>query len=179
MNQDTFTTFNCTEEAFLLRSLKEVVNVWARGHGQASLNLTVTDGVAALNLGFQLGRPSDPHLQGHHHHEHAQPLHQHRKQRRRGQARRDREAPVRDHNAAKASAAVILPFSGRLLPVVPTDPPPPPAPITPTNVVTAPVSTPSPAAPGSLAAPRGHQSFIQFKYFPGHFSPKYLKFAQN
>ena len=56
------TTFSLSEEAFLLRSLKEVVLVWTRGSGQASFNLTVEDGRANLQLGFQLGSPSDSHL---------------------------------------------------------------------------------------------------------------------
>ena len=51
-----------TEEAFSLRSLREVVNIWTRGSGQASFNLEIQDGVADLKLGFQLGKPSDPHL---------------------------------------------------------------------------------------------------------------------
>ena len=32
---NSYTTFSLTEEAFLLRSLREVVNVWARGSGLA------------------------------------------------------------------------------------------------------------------------------------------------
>ena len=61
MDQRNSTSFSITEEAFLLRSLKEVVNVWARGCGQATFNLEILDGGADLKLGFQLGRPSDPH----------------------------------------------------------------------------------------------------------------------
>ena len=58
----TNTTFSKTEEDFLLRSLKEVVNVWAMGSGQASFNLDIINGVADLKLGVQLGLPSSPHL---------------------------------------------------------------------------------------------------------------------
>eukprot|EP00092_Neocalanus_flemingeri_P088797 GFUD01112243.1.p1 GENE.GFUD01112243.1~~GFUD01112243.1.p1 ORF type:complete len:102 (+),score=27.74 GFUD01112243.1:38-307(+) len=54
--------FHQSEEAFLLRSLKEVVMVWNRGSGQASLNLSVKEGMGSLQLSFQLGRPGDPHL---------------------------------------------------------------------------------------------------------------------
>ena len=54
--------FSISEEAFILRSLKEVVNVWARGSGQATFSLTVEDGMADLKLGFQLGLPTDVHL---------------------------------------------------------------------------------------------------------------------
>ena len=64
MNSDTImnTMFSLSEEAFLLRSLKEVVLVWTRGSGQASFNLTVEDGRANLQLGLQLGSPSDNHI---------------------------------------------------------------------------------------------------------------------
>ena len=51
-----------TEEAFLLCTLKEVVNIWSGGSGQASINFVVQDGVESLQLGFQLGRPDDPHI---------------------------------------------------------------------------------------------------------------------
>ena len=56
------TNFNISEEAFILSSLKEVVNVWARGHGQASFNLGIVDGFADLQLNFRLGSPADLHL---------------------------------------------------------------------------------------------------------------------
>ena len=48
--------------AFILSSLREVVNVWARGYGQATFNLSIVDGFADLQHGFQLGHPNDPHL---------------------------------------------------------------------------------------------------------------------
>ena len=126
-----------TEEAFLLSSLKEVVNNRGRGAGQASFNLTVEDGVADLQLNFKLGLPTDAHL----HHEHGQhPLHQHqeqvqKKKRCKGPARRDRdraraaafqacnqpETAASCHQAAAASQSyedpVILPFTGKMLPL--------------------------------------------------------------
>ena len=51
------TNFLITEEAFILRSLKEVVNVWAMGSGQATFSLNIVNGTADLKLGFQLGLP--------------------------------------------------------------------------------------------------------------------------
>ena len=61
MNFDTI-HFNLSEEAFLLKSLNEVTKVWARASGKASFNLSVNDGQAQLQLGFQLGLPNDYHL---------------------------------------------------------------------------------------------------------------------
>jgi hypothetical protein len=126
-HQDT--NFSQTEEAFLLRSLKEVVNVWARGHGQASLNLSVKNGFAELNLGFQLGHPADPHyLPTHDPPVHPEPVPQQPKQpRRRGPGRCERDrARAAKHQAShnhKESVSdevvsdVILPFSGKILPI--------------------------------------------------------------
>ena len=54
--------FSLSEEAFLLNSLHEVTKVWARATGKATFNLSVQDGQAHLQLGFQLGMPGDPHL---------------------------------------------------------------------------------------------------------------------
>ena len=57
-----YSTFNYTEEAFLLSSSgREVVKVWARGSGQASFNLKISDGKAEVQLGFQLGHLAEPH----------------------------------------------------------------------------------------------------------------------
>ena len=67
------TTFSLTEEAFPLRSLREVVNVWARGSGQASFNLKSSNGTADLQLDFQLGLPYEPHLHPPHHYEPVEP----------------------------------------------------------------------------------------------------------
>ena len=55
-------SFSYTEEAFLLRSLQEVVMVWKRGIGQANFNLQVKDGKSDIQLSFQLGQPGEPHL---------------------------------------------------------------------------------------------------------------------
>jgi hypothetical protein len=49
-------TFSYTEEAFLLCSLHKVVKVWAGG-----FDLKIDNGVAHLNLGFQLGHPASLH----------------------------------------------------------------------------------------------------------------------
>ena len=115
-----------SEEAFLLSSLREVVNIWSRGTGQASFNLTVKEGVADLQLGFKLGMPGDAHL----HHEHQVPLYhpqQHapeqeqaaKKRRRKGPSRRQRDrARAAAFQARKQPEVVILPFHGKILPLV-------------------------------------------------------------
>ena len=54
-------TYNYTEEAFLLSSLHEMVKVWASGSGKARFNLDICDGLAKLQLNFQLGHPSEAH----------------------------------------------------------------------------------------------------------------------
>ena len=130
--------FSMTEEAFLLHSLKEVVNVWSSGSGQASFNFSVQEGVASLQLGFQLGRPADPHFlpqdsdqvqpqpqPDHLPQEQAGWQQQRRRRRYRGPAQRtrDRERAAAHQSslaAATAVPAVMLPFSGKLLPVNPT-----------------------------------------------------------
>ena len=56
------TNFSMSEEAFLLRSLREVTMVWHRGTGQATFNLQIKDGQANLQMSFQLGKPDDHHL---------------------------------------------------------------------------------------------------------------------
>ena len=140
-------TFSLSEEAFLLRSLREVVNVWANGSGHATFNLNINNGSADLKLGFQLGQPSEPHL-----HPQQQPffcpmapLNIRRKspsQRRRDRLRAARHQAAAQHHAAapqpgqphhqaagsaagdscqKATKApaLLLPFSGNLLPIKP------------------------------------------------------------
>ena len=53
--------FSSSEEAFLLKSLHEVVKVWASGNGKATFNLKIENGSAELQLAFRLGHPSDVH----------------------------------------------------------------------------------------------------------------------
>ena len=131
--------FPMTEEAFLLSSLKQVVNIWARGTGEASFDLVIKDGVANLKLGFQLGHPSDPHLP---HEQHPSPHTQHpagpKQRRRKGPARREKDRARaaayqarllsrttaatschkdQDHSEAAAASPIILPFKGKILPV--------------------------------------------------------------
>ena len=61
---NSFTTnFTFSEEAFLLSSLHEVVKVWRRGFGKASLDFKVNNGKADLQLNFQLGHPYEGHVQ--------------------------------------------------------------------------------------------------------------------
>ena len=135
----TTTTFNYTEEAFLLSSLQEVVKVWARGSGQASFDLQVTNGVADLKLGFRLGHPADlhsepaapppPHLnpqQVHHpYQDHFRPHRRQKGPKRRERDRKRAEMYQHRHHPQKATpAAVILPITGKLLPVKKLPPPP-------------------------------------------------------
>ena len=149
-----------TEEAFLLRSLKEIVNIWSGGSGQATFNFVVQDGVASLQLGFQLGRPADPHiLQQDSDHvqtetqpddltqEHAGWQQQRRRRRYRGPAQRARNrARAAAHQASyqqssAAVPAVVLPFTGKLLPVKKT-----------MEKVTEPVTTPAQSRPLDVSA---------------------------
>ena len=132
---NSYTTFSLTEEAFLLRSLREVVNVWAEGPGQATFSLNINNGSADLKLGFQLGLPAEPHLHPQQQHEPVfcpKPPHGRRKSPSR--RRRDRARAVQ-HQAAghqpdqtKSTADVeptpvtILPFIGKLLPLHPVIP---------------------------------------------------------
>ena len=154
--------FNLTEEAFILSSLKEVVKIWSRGSGQATFSLTINDGNADLQLGFRLGQPGDDHLpQEHvnleqypHHHEH--PEHQghvnggHTRKKCPSRQNRDRARAVQhqsrirsgpaaataadDTKQAEVVPAVVLPFSGKILPIKPVEKPSP-----------VPVTTPSPS----------------------------------
>ena len=73
-------SYNQSEEAFLLTCVNEVIKVWS-SHGQATLNISIEEGQAALHLGFQLGEPRDPHQLP----VHAQPS------RYKSQARRDKD----------------------------------------------------------------------------------------
>ena len=68
MDTNQASTFTLSEEAFLLRSLHEVVRVWAAGSGQAQFNLEISNGEADLQLNFKLGQPTDAHV----HHKHPQ-----------------------------------------------------------------------------------------------------------
>ena len=177
MNQPNSTNFSRTEEAFLLRSLKEVVDVWTRGSGQATFNLTIQDGVADPKLGFQLGRPSDPHhlheqsdelhqLHPHHvdiFHDHGGVQHQHPKRRRHKgpkQRERDRARAAKHHAscqpAAAAAPAVLLPFSGKLLPVSATSSAVAVQAASPINKAAVPAATPTPPAshPPAAAGPK-------------------------
>ena len=132
------TMFSLSEEAFLLRSLKEVVLFWSRGSGQASFNLTVKDGKGDLQLGFQLGSPSDAHLSPDqfvlhpHHHgpQQEQDLPTFRRPKCPSRRKRDRNRAAK-HQAqvctgtaaaggfkqAAAATAVKLPFQGKILPI--------------------------------------------------------------
>ena len=62
--------FSKCEEAFLLKNVQNVIDVWARGSGLAKMNLSVKNGQAELQLFYQLGHPEVSHLPQHH-----QPVH--------------------------------------------------------------------------------------------------------
>ena len=162
------TNFNLSEEAFLLSSLREVVHVWAKGSGQATFNLDIKDGVADLQLGFRLGHPADPHLnqqqcEPNHHLPPAEHYPIQQKKRRKGPARRESDraraaqhrARFQPESAAASSCveemtgagalklpAVILPITGKLLPVKPVTSPP--------SNAAVPAATPPPRAPPPL-----------------------------
>ena len=106
------------------------MKVWARGTGQASFDLNIVDGVAEVKLGFKLGRPSEPHCHEpapvHHHPPGEQQQHHRRRHKAAGRRERDQQR-VQQHKAgiqapasSPASAPaleVILPVTGKLLPV--------------------------------------------------------------
>ena len=96
------TSFNLSEEAFLLSSLREVTKVWARSSGKANFNFSVPDGQAHLQIGFHLGLPQDHHLppQQHDH----DPSSQHRYK---GSVRieRDRARAAKHQASLKAKSA--------------------------------------------------------------------------
>ena len=54
--------FSLSEEAFLFRNVRDIVNVWSGGSGQARLNIFVNNGQAELQLTFRLGHPEASHL---------------------------------------------------------------------------------------------------------------------
>jgi hypothetical protein len=54
--------FSQCEEAFLLKNVQNVIDVWARGSGLARLNFCTRNGQAELQLFYQLGHPEAPHL---------------------------------------------------------------------------------------------------------------------
>jgi hypothetical protein len=178
-NIQSSTTFSLTEEAFLLRSLREVVNVWASGSGQATFNLNISNGSADLNLGFQLGLPTESHLNPQHHqHEPVfcpkTPMSNRRKspsQRRRDRLRAAKHQaaahqPGQAHHqdprqlgsaaadschTAQTAPDVILPFSisGNLLQIKPTS-----IKSSKEANVSAPEATPPPSTPPPLVAPK-------------------------
>ena len=88
--------FTLSEEAFLLNSLHEVTKVWASATGKATFNLSVQDGQAHLQLGFQLGMPGDHHLQPH----------QPRNQKTTLRKERDRQRAA-EHQAKQADKVVV------------------------------------------------------------------------
>ena len=159
MNHSKTTNFHCSEEAFILSSLREVVNVWSRGSGQATFNLSIVDGFADLQLGFRLGHPTDPHLLP----DPVHPLHlpsdeanyvQSRK-RKNGPARREKDraraashqarfqpeaAAVSSQSEQQQPTPVILPITGKLTQLKSTS-------------VTAPVSAQPPLVRPTAAAP--------------------------
>ena len=164
--------YNYTEEAFLLNSLQEVVKIWGNGKGSSTFNLKVCDGVAELALSFTLGYPSDLHSspppQPDCHPQHDYPQHpqlpqqkvRHHRRRRKGPAQRERDRlraekhHSRQNFSKTAASAVILPFSGKILPI--NDPNhglvdkaefPAAAPVDSSQIAAATVATSDPASP--------------------------------
>ena len=132
--------FNHTEHAFVLSSLQEVVKVWSRGFGQASFDINVTDSVAELKLGFKLGRPHESHVhfppdsRNQQHHQYdldkdqvQENVFDHRSKRQKTAARKERDRAraekykaTKQQNKQRSASDLVLPFSGNLLPVRPT-----------------------------------------------------------
>ena len=54
--------FSQCEEAFLLKNVQNVIDVWARGSGLAKLTFSARNGQAELQLFYQLGHPEASHL---------------------------------------------------------------------------------------------------------------------
>jgi hypothetical protein len=54
--------FSESEEAFLFKNIKNIINVWSSGAGQARLNIFVKNGKAELQLNYCLGHPEESHL---------------------------------------------------------------------------------------------------------------------
>ena len=160
-----------TEEAFLLRSMKEVVMVWHRGTGQASLNIAVKDGKADLQLSFQLGQPWDPHVQQpppQHHHPRTKSMKQKERDRERAAAHQARktavsaDSPLEDSDQPKTSPPAAPAGDPLPPPAAPVgDPlPPPTAPVgDPLPPPTKPVGglLPPPAAPVGNPLPELNQ----------------------
>ena len=53
--------YSISEEAFLLSCVQEVIKVWSI-NGQAYMSISMKDGHAVVNLGFQLGYPKHAHV---------------------------------------------------------------------------------------------------------------------
>ena len=54
--------FSQSEEAFLFRNVRDIINVWSGGAGQARMNIYVNNGQAELQLTYRLGHPEMRHL---------------------------------------------------------------------------------------------------------------------
>ena len=136
--------FSQDKRNFIHKQLDEVIFLWARGTGQGTFVFTINDGIPELQLGIQLGLEDAPG----HHQQQLPCQHQHHltPRRQRGPARRqrDRQRAARHQAAKKASSAahhahgdlaaataVILPFTGNLLPVNGRKTPSGPSPIIP------------------------------------------------
>ena len=104
--------------------------MWSRGSGQANFALKVIDGVAELNLNFKLGHPNDLHCAPPHY---VPPSYQDQdlappglKKRRhhKSAARRERDRlraqafqAGRETGRETRKPSLILPFSGKILPL--------------------------------------------------------------
>ena len=55
-------SFSESEEAFLFKNIRDIINVWSSGTGQARMNILVNNGKAELQLNYRLGHPEASHL---------------------------------------------------------------------------------------------------------------------
>ena len=117
--------FSLSKRDFLHQKLDELLRVWARASGQGSFYLTVADGFPdfqfAIYLDFDDVSAPEANLHPHNH-----PQHHKRKPRGPAQQAKNRKraadyqaakAATARHRTATAEPAVILPFTGNLLPV--------------------------------------------------------------
>ena len=93
--------FSESEEAFLFRNVRDIINVWSCRSGQARMNIFVNNGQAELQLNYRLGNPEARHLP-HDHHQPFPPYQPNRFPRKRKSERRRKRDNIR---AARYQAA--------------------------------------------------------------------------
>ena len=117
--------FSLSKRDFLHQKLDELLRVWARASGQGNFYLTVADGSPDFQFAIQLDF-DDASAPEANFHPHNHPQHHVRKPRGPAQQAKNRKraadyqaakAAAARHRAATAEPAVILPFTGNLLPL--------------------------------------------------------------